>query len=171
PHRERTGQAFRPHHRHADRQPGARYPVIPVEALNAMTESSDYRELLHFWFEETSPAQWWEKVAAFDGLIAARFGALHRRACQCELHRGRAIPEGRLAEIIVLDQFSRNIHRDTPGAFAADPQALALAQEAVAAGADRALTPGQPVLLPRPYLHREPAAIPDTAPALARATG
>jgi len=142
-----------------------------VEALNAMTESSDYREILHFWFEETSPAQWWKKDAAFDGLIAARFGALHRRACQCELHRWRAIPEGRLAEIIVLDQFSRNIHRDTPGAFAADPQALALAQEAVAAGADRALTPGQRVFLYMPYMHSESLAIHDIAVELFRANG
>lgn len=139
--------------------------------MNAMTESSDYRDILDFWFDEISPALWWKKDAAFDALIAARFGAVHRRACQCELYVWRATPEGRLAEIIVLDQFSRNIHRDTPGAFAADPMALALAQEAVAAGADRSLTPGQRVFLYMPYMHSESIAIHDIAVELFRANG
>lgn len=112
-----------------------------------MNEASDYRDILNFWFREISPAQWWSKDPAFDQMIAGRFGDLHRRACHCELYLWRSTPEGRLAEIIVLDQFSRNIHRDTPGAFAADPMALALAQEAVAAGADRSLAPGQRVFL------------------------
>jgi uncharacterized protein (DUF924 family) len=94
-------------------------------------------EVLAFWFHETVPRQWWQRDDSFDRMIAARFGALHEAAAHCELHPWRATPSGRLAEIIVLDQFSRNLHRDQPRAFACDAQALALAQVAVAAGADQ----------------------------------
>ncbi len=85
------------------------------------------REILHFWFEEIAPSQWWVKDDGFDRQLRERFSAVHARAVRCELFSWRKTVEGRLAEIIVLDQFSRNIFRNTPGAFAADP--LALAQE------------------------------------------
>ncbi len=74
-----------------------------------------------------------------DALIGKRFGALHAAAAEAELFSWRASPEGRLAEILVLDQFSRNIHRDMPEAFACDPMALVLAQEAVSLGVDKAM--------------------------------
>jgi uncharacterized protein (DUF924 family) len=84
--------------------------------------------VLHYWFHEVTPAQWWKVDPAFDRLMAERFGPLHRQACQGELFEWRADPRGRLAEVIVLDQFSRNIYRGQRGAFEADPLALALAQ-------------------------------------------
>ena len=96
-------------------------------------------DVLNFWFHEVSARQWWEKSAQFDDLIRTRFGGLLARAVQCELFDWRATPGGRLAEIIVLDQFSRNIHRESASAFAGDGIALALAQEAVSTGADRKL--------------------------------
>ena len=99
--------------------------------------------VLDFWFREIQPAQQWSADPAFDALVRQRFGALLDQALRCERFGWRATPAGRLAEVIVLDQFSRNIHRGTPRAFAADPLALALAQEAVAAGADLALPPEQ----------------------------
>jgi uncharacterized protein (DUF924 family) len=71
----------------------------------------------------------------------------------------RASPEGRLAEIIVLDQFSRNVYRDTPRAFAQDPLALALAQELLGGGHDRALTPDQRTFAYMPYMHSESALV------------
>ena len=116
-------------------------------------------DVLAFWFDEVQPAQWWRVDPAFDELIRARFGALHERARRCELFGWRATPEGRLAEVIALDQFARNIHRGTPSAFSADPLALALAQEAVAAGADLALPPERRAFLYMPYMHSESAAI------------
>jgi uncharacterized protein (DUF924 family) len=76
-----------------------------------------------------------------------------------ELFEWRSSPAGRLAEIIVLDQFSRNLFRDDARAFAADPLALALAQEAVAAGADLALTKVERSFLYMPYMHSESRAI------------
>jgi len=92
-----------------------------------------------------------------DRKIQARFGELHAQAARCECYPWRKTAEGRLAEIIVLDQFSRNIFRDDARAFATD--ALALAQEAVAAGADAELTPQQRAFLYMPYMHSESAAI------------
>ncbi|MFT7776321.1 DUF924 family protein [Roseateles sp.] len=115
--------------------------------------------VLRFWFEETSPAQWWKVDPAFDERVRSRFGALHERAARCELFAWRATAEGRLAEVIVLDQFARNIHRGTPLAFAGDPLALALAQEAVAVGADLALPIERRAFLYLPYMHSESAAI------------
>jgi len=115
--------------------------------------------VLRFWFEELQPAQWWKVDPAFDALVRSRFGALHERAVRCELFAWRATPQGRLAEVIVLDQFARNIHRGSRQAFAGDPLALALAQEAVAAGADLALPVERRAFLYLPYMHSESAAI------------
>jgi uncharacterized protein (DUF924 family) len=116
-------------------------------------------DILRFWFEETPPARWWKPDPAFDRLLGERFGRIHAQAVQCELHGWRGSAQGRLAEIIVLDQFSRNIHRGTPLAFANDSLALALAQEAVAGGADRDLPTTQRAFLYMPYMHSESRAI------------
>jgi uncharacterized protein (DUF924 family) len=128
-------------------------------AQNAYRAATMHDAVLHFWFHETQPAQWWKVDPAFDDLVRGRFGALHRQACRAELFGWRATPAGRLAEVIVLDQFSRNIHRGTPLAFAADPLSLALAQEALAAGADLALPVEQRSFLYMPYMHSESAVI------------
>lgn len=121
--------------------------------------ATDAADVLDFWFGALTPKQWWSKDPVLDRAIAERFGALLERAARCELHAWRRTPHGRLAEVIVLDQFPRNIHRDTPGAFACDPLALALAQEAVARGDDAALSPTERVFLYLPYMHSESAAI------------
>ncbi|MBM5572853.1 MULTISPECIES: DUF924 family protein [Deefgea] len=114
-----------------------------------------FNDVLNFWFEEISPAQWWAKDPQFDQQIRDRFAALHARAVQCELYEWRDTAHGRLAEIIVLDQFSRNMFRDTPQAFAQDALALALAQEAIAAGAADLLTPIERSFLYLPFMHSE----------------
>jgi uncharacterized protein (DUF924 family) len=115
--------------------------------------------VLAFWFGEINPRDWWRKSLALDRLIARRFGALLDAAAACELFAWRGQAAGRLAEVIVLDQFSRNIHRDAARAFACDPLALALTQEAVAAGADRALAADRAVFLYMPFMHSESRAI------------
>lgn len=86
-------------------------------------------DLFRFWFEEIDPRQWWKSDPEFDFLIARRFGALHAVAASEGLPHWRDTVQGRLAEIIVLDQFSRNIHRGTPAAFACDAKALILARQ------------------------------------------
>jgi len=114
-----------------------------------------YEEVIEFWFGRTGPQAWWTPDPAFDEQIRRRFSALHARATRGELYAWRAARPGRLAEIIVLDQFSRNLFRDSPRAFAQDLAALTLAQEAVAAGAHFALEPVQRVFLLLPYMHSE----------------
>lgn len=111
--------------------------------------------ILKFWFEDTQPKQYFKRDPEFDALIRKRFLDVHRAAAQGELYGWRTTPEGRLAEIIVLDQFSRNLFRDSPRAFACDGMALVLAQEAVSAGADRALPAKQRAFLYIPYMHSE----------------
>jgi uncharacterized protein (DUF924 family) len=125
-------------------------------------------DILSFWFEEIQPAAWWKVDPAFDDLVRSSFGALHEQARRCELFAWRATPEGRLAEVIALDQFARNIHRGTAAAFAADPLALALAQEAVSAGADLALPVERRAFLYMPYMHSESTAIHAVAEPLMR---
>jgi uncharacterized protein (DUF924 family) len=111
--------------------------------------------ILHFWFQELAPAQWWKVDHALDELIRSRFAAIHQVANVGELYGWRAQPPGRLAEIIVLDQFSRNIYRGTPRAFASDSMALVLAQEAVALGVHAALSGPERAFLLMPYMHSE----------------
>jgi uncharacterized protein (DUF924 family) len=130
-----------------------------------------YEQVLTFWFEETSPKQWWAVDPDFDQAVHDRFGGLLRQAGQGELYGWRAQPRGRLAEVIVLDQFPRNIHRGTAQAFALDPMALALAQEAVARGDDRPLQPIERSFLLLPYMHSESALIHVEAERLYRANG
>lgn len=123
----------------------------------------DYQAVIDFWFCELKPAQWWAKDVALDRDIRQRFLEIHEQARQCELFTWRDCPEGRLAEIIVLDQFSRNIFRDQAAAFACDAQALALAQEAIAAKSDAALSAVQRSFLYMPFMHSESLVIHEQA--------
>jgi uncharacterized protein (DUF924 family) len=112
-------------------------------------------DVLSFWFQELDQSQWWVKDLAFDKLIIDKFSNIHQSANRCELFEWRTTPKGRLAEIIVLDQFSRNMYRDTPRSFASDSLALALAQEAIAIGADKNLTHVERNFLYMPFMHSE----------------
>lgn len=118
-----------------------------------------HNEVLDFWFKEIEPKKWWTADPEFDQSIKERFGALLEQARHGELFAWRKEPEGRLAEIIVLDQFSRNIWRNTPAAFAQDSAALVLSQEAVSNGALGALSPLERAFLLMPYMHSESPAI------------
>jgi uncharacterized protein (DUF924 family) len=115
----------------------------------------DAQAVLVFWFEELEPRQWWIKDPELDREIRHRFGDTLEQARRAELGHWRQDARGRLAEIIVLDQFSRNGYRGSPDAFSADPLALGLAQEAVALGLDQQLPPQQRSFLYMPYMHSE----------------
>ena len=123
-------------------------------------------DIIHFWFTELTPKQHYAKDAALDEAIRSRFGATLEAAARCELFAWRATPEGRLAEVLVLDQFSRNVYRDAPRAFAQDALALALAQELVASGQDRSLPLAQRSFVYMPYMHSESALVHTQAVAL-----
>jgi uncharacterized protein (DUF924 family) len=115
----------------------------------------NYQTIIDFWFFEATPQQWFIKDPALDRLIGGRFQDIHAAAGRGELYPWRDAAQGRLAEIILLDQFSRNIYRDTPIAFAYDTLALVLAQEAIHAGAHLGLTPQQKLFLYMPFMHSE----------------
>ena len=117
------------------------------------------QDILHFWFTELSPKQQFAKDAAVDEAIRTRFGTTLEAAARCELFAWRATPEGRLAEVLVLDQFSRNVYRDTPRAFAQDALALVLAQELVASGQDHKLPLAQRSFAYMPSMHSESALV------------
>lgn len=122
-----------------------------------------FQSVLQFWFQESSPAQWWKVDAEFDRLIVERFSDLHASATRSELFAWRVEAKGRLAEIIILDQFSRNMYRGDARAYANDTLALALAQEAVAAKADFSLSPEERVFIYMPYMHSESKVIHEVA--------
>ena len=122
-----------------------------------------YEAIIDFWFKEIEPNFWWKKDSEFDRLITDRFLGVHNAATKCELYVWRDSPLGRLAEVVVLDQFSRNIYRGTPLSFAYDPLALALAQEAVTAKAHQSLTPNQMAFLYMPFMHSESSVIHEIA--------
>ncbi len=128
-------------------------------------------EILRFWFEEIDPSKWWAKDDDFDQLMRGRFSEVQAQAARCELFEWRADARGRLAEIIVLDQFSRNIFRGSPSSFASDPLALALAQEAISAKADAALSPTERSFLYLPFMHSESLKIHAVAMELYRKNG
>ena len=127
--------------------------------------------IIEFWFVEHSQDDWFSGSAEFDAKIADRFAETHRKVAASEAWTWRTTPQGRLAEIIVLDQFSRQLHRGSAAAFAWDCMALALAQEAIAAKVDTALTAAQRMFLYMPFMHSESLVIQEEGVRLFRANG
>lgn len=112
-------------------------------------------DLITFWFVDHGREHWFGGGPAFDAACADRFGETHAAVTRGEAWRWRATTDGRLAEIILLDQFSRQIHRGTAKAFASDDMALALAQEAVAGGHDLNVPLERRMFFYLPYMHSE----------------
>lgn len=112
------------------------------------------QDVLDFWFKEAS-GKWFSKDETFDAKIRERFSDTYEKIVRDETRDWRKTPEGRLAEILVLDQFSRNMFRGTTKAFAADELALSLAEEAVKAGDDKKLSPRERHFLYMPFMHSE----------------
>ena len=117
--------------------------------------------VLDFWFAGGAAprAEWFRKDAAFDASIADRFGALVGQAVAGGLAVWMHEPHGALAQLIVLDLFTRNIFRDAPRAFAGDALALSAARAMVACGGDLALPPLQRVFAYLPFEHTEDRAL------------
>lgn len=113
------------------------------------------QDVLQFWFQELNPQMRFAKNAQLDQKIHDRFLETHRLVSSSKTKDWRTSAEGRLAEIIVLDQFSRNMFRDSAKAFESDALALKLAQEAVALGEDKKLSVEQRAFMYMPYMHSE----------------
>ena len=116
-------------------------------------------DVLDFWFNPTNQAFWFAKNPDFDQQIRERFAVVWAQAAQSELNSWRGNLRGRLAEIIVLDQFSRNLHRNSPQAFAQDNMAVALAQEAVREQGFAEMQPEERQFMLMPLMHSESRAI------------
>jgi uncharacterized protein (DUF924 family) len=119
-------------------------------------------DVLRFWFGEPGSAEhlhprdlWFTKSDATDRLIADRFGAIVEDALVGNRDDWAATPRGALALVIVLDQFTRNIHRNTPRAFAGDARALALATRLVDTARDLGLAPVERWFVYLPFEHSE----------------
>lgn len=128
----------------------------------------DPEVILRFWFaeldelgraSEATQARWWSKDPAFDAEIRQRFGATHAAAASGELDSWLDAPHSRLAYIVVLDQFSRNMFRDTAGMFATDDKALRAALSGVDAGMDKQLRLDERGMFYMPLMHSEDLAI------------
>ena len=114
-----------------------------------------YQSVLDFWFKELSAKQWFAKDDDLDKDISERFSKLHYQASLGELSHWRNEPKSALAEIIVLDQFSRNIFRGTPQSFAFDSLALVLAQEAIRRGDYKVYDAIEFDFMMMPFMHSE----------------
>jgi uncharacterized protein (DUF924 family) len=111
-------------------------------------------EVLRFWFESLGPERWFAKNDEIDQAIRERFRDVHGRLLEVDA----AVPDAArplLAAVIVLDQFSRNMFRGSPRAFAADPLARRLADRAIALGLDRGMRRAERLFLYLPFEHSE----------------
>jgi len=148
-----------------------------VSAAPAAMPAETPESILRFWFGEvpadaaTSPEcarLWWSKQPAVDELMRERFGPLLQQVSSGALDSWASDPAGRLALILLADQFSRNIHRGQPEAFALDPIARRLALEGFASGAFEGLLPIQRLFATMPLEHSESLADQDRCVSLVR---
>lgn len=112
-------------------------------------------EIIHFWFEETHPQQWFQSSPVFDERVCDRFGVTYEMARDGLCNNWSADTEGALALVLVLDQFPRHMYRNTPAAFATDEAALLVAKEAIYKGFDQVIEPVKRGFLYVPFQHSE----------------
>jgi uncharacterized protein (DUF924 family) len=115
----------------------------------------DANDVIRFWFDELTVDDWFGGSKELDARIAEEFSSTHAAVAAGETFAWRKTAEGRLAEVIVLDQFSRQLYRGSAKAFAFDGMALVLSQEAVAQHADEQLVGPKRTFLYMPYMHSE----------------
>jgi uncharacterized protein (DUF924 family) len=128
-------------------------------------------EVLSFWFDELDREAWFRKSAATDQAIRDRFARVHDRAASEPVEAAVTSPRRALAAVIVLDQFSRNMFRGTPQAFASDAKARGIPRGAVASGFDQVFGIHGRSFLYMPFEHSEDLADQDLAVALIGALG
>lgn len=113
--------------------------------------------VLEFWFDTLTPEQWWKRDDDVDTRIRERFSRLYESVSRHVPDDWLAIPAGRLAAVIVLDQFPRNMFRNDARAYGSDAAALALAEETIGMGWDSEIAPEKRAFLYMPYQHSEDA--------------
>lgn len=123
----------------------------------------NYPDILDFWFEQTNEDDWFKTNDLLDLKMVEKFIVIHSQAIAGELFRWRDEPLGRLAEIIVIDQFSRNIYRDDAKAYSSDGMALALAEEAIRNNIQENFESKHKQFLYMPFMHSESKVIHEIA--------
>jgi uncharacterized protein (DUF924 family) len=111
-------------------------------------------DVVEFW-REAGPGKWFKKDETFDAEIADRFSALYSATAQGAHDDWAESGDGALALILVLDQFSRNLHRGSASAFASDPRALQIAKTAIARGDDHSVSNDLQIFFYMPFEHSE----------------
>lgn len=119
-----------------------------------MTTEIRPEDIIDFWME-AGPQKWFAKDDVLDAEIARRFADAHKLAATGDLDHWSSRPEGALALILLLDQFSRNLHRGRPDAFAQDARARALAIQAIESGLDRQVPEALRQFFYLPFEHSE----------------
>lgn len=112
-------------------------------------------QVIQFWFEDTDPKLWFKKDHEFDQKVRVLFLDTYKETRAGKNSNWRKEPDGRLAEIIVLDQFPRNMFRDSSDAFSGDALALPLADEAVRVGDDQKIPIEKRAFIYMPFMHSE----------------
>lgn len=113
------------------------------------------RDVLDFWFKESTPVQWWKKDSVFDDVIRSRFGDAVVAAREGKLDAWMADGQGTLALLLLLDQFPRNIFRKHADAFASDAKAREVTRHAIAKGFDLETPKDARVFFYLPFEHSE----------------
>jgi len=133
----------------------ARAGAFAVEGASGVALRTWVEDVLRFWLEETASETWFRKDAAFDQDLRQRFLQTHATVKSLALEACLTDANTALAAVIVLDQFSRNLFRDTPQAFACDAAALSLAQAAIAKGFDAQVSARARLFFYLPFEHAE----------------
>jgi len=127
-------------------------------------------EIIAFW-REAGLEQWFPPDAAFNQTCRTRFLRTHEAAARGDLNEWELTPEGALAVVLLLDQFPRNMFRDTRRAYATDPAALDAADRAIEKGYDAQVEPALRRFFYLPFMHAEDLAAQERSVALNAASG
>ena len=122
-------------------------------------------DVIGFW-RHAGPQKWFKKVHAFDEAIRLKFEPVHHRAARGEYDAWAETADGALALLILLDQFPRNLYRNSAHAFATDPKARTIARAAIERGFDRQVDPALRNFFYLPFEHSEDLADQDYGLAL-----
>lgn len=127
------------------------------------TLNKEWKAVLDFWFDPENRPYWFKKSEDFDRQLNERFYEIWKRGCQGLLYNWRKTLKGRLAEVIVLDQFSRNLCRGKACAFTQDTMALVLSQEAISHPGFSDLSQEERKFILMPFMHSESSGIHEQA--------
>jgi uncharacterized protein (DUF924 family) len=127
-------------------------------------------DVVGYWLT-AGPGKWFKKNVGFDEAIRLKFESTHHRAARSEYDAWAATADGALALLILLDQFPRNLYRNSAHAFATDPKARAIARAAIESGFDREVDPALRNFFYLPFEHSEDIADQDYGLALVAEAG